>query len=155
MLTPSPMRLPSLSSTTSPKWMPDTELDTALRRQASVALDHPILHFDGAAHGVDHASELNEDAISCPLNDAAVMQGDGRVDQVTAPRSRASVRSSSAPASLLYPTTSAARIAASFRVSVMAAAPSREGSLTQFKKWDSEVRYPTNLDLNHSVESVA
>ena len=37
------------------------------------------------------------------------------------------------PASLLYPATSAARTAASFRVSVMAA-PSREDSLTQFKK---------------------
>ena len=43
-------------------------------------------------------------------------------------RSRASVRSSSAAASLLYPATSVARMAASFRVSGMTA-PSRERSL--------------------------
>jgi hypothetical protein len=60
-----------------------------------------------------------------------MMRGDGRIDQtLRSARSRARVRSSSEPASLLYPTTSAARIAASFRVSAMAA-PSQEERLAQ------------------------
>jgi hypothetical protein len=37
----------------------DPELDAALGRQASVALDHAVLHLDRAAHGVDHAAELD------------------------------------------------------------------------------------------------
>src|SRR6185436_7566939 len=45
-------------------------------------------------------------------------------------RSLASVRSSSAPASLLYPATSAARMAASFQVSAMAC-PSPHARLAQ------------------------
>ena len=42
----------------------DAELDAALGRQAGVALDHAVLHLDGAAHGVDHAAELDEDAVA-------------------------------------------------------------------------------------------
>ena len=42
-------------------------------------------------------------------------------DNAPAASAESEVRSSSAPASLLYPTTSAARMAASFRVSAMAA----------------------------------
>ena len=38
----------------------DAELDAALGRHAGVALDHGVLHFDGAAHRVDHAAELDE-----------------------------------------------------------------------------------------------
>ena len=38
----------------------DAELDAALGRKAGVALDHAVLHLDGAAHGVDHAAELND-----------------------------------------------------------------------------------------------
>ena len=51
----------------------DPELDAALGREASITLDHPVLHLDGAADRIDDASELNEDAISCSLNDAAMM----------------------------------------------------------------------------------
>ena len=62
-------------------------------RQAGVALDHAVLHFDCAAHGVDHAAELDEAAVAGALDDAAVMRGDGGVDQVAAeapqPRQRA------------------------------------------------------------------
>ena len=71
----------------------DAELDAALGRQAGVALDHAVLHLDGAAHGVDHAAELDEDAVAGALDDAAVMRGDGRIDQIAAqppePRQRA------------------------------------------------------------------
>ena len=38
----------------------DTKLDAALRRKAGIALDHAVLHFDGAAHGVDDAAKLDE-----------------------------------------------------------------------------------------------
>ena len=38
----------------------DPELDAAIRRQAGVALDHAVLDLDGAAHGVDDATELND-----------------------------------------------------------------------------------------------
>jgi hypothetical protein len=43
-----------------------------------------ILHIDGAAKCIDDASEINERAIPGPLDDAATMQSDGRIDQVTA-----------------------------------------------------------------------
>ena len=64
----------------------DAELDAALRRHAGVALDHRGLHFDRAAHGVDHAAELDEQSVARALDDASVVHGDGRVDQVAAQR---------------------------------------------------------------------
>ena len=54
----------------------------------------------------------------------------GSIRSLRSPCSRARVRSSSAPTSLLYPATSAARMAASFRVSAMAA-PSLYARLSQ------------------------
>ena len=47
--TPSPIRSPSLSSTTSPRWMPTRNLNAAFGRHASVSLDQASLHFDRAA----------------------------------------------------------------------------------------------------------
>jgi len=38
----------------------DTEFDALLRRNSGVALDHGGLDFDCAAHGVDHAAELDD-----------------------------------------------------------------------------------------------
>ena len=64
----------------------DAELDAALGRQPGVALDHAVLNFDRAAHGVDHAVELDQRAVAGALDDAAMMKGDGRVDQVAAQR---------------------------------------------------------------------
>ena len=54
------------------------------RRQAGVALDHALLHLDRAAHGVDHAAELDEAAVAGSLDDAPVMRVDGGVDEVAA-----------------------------------------------------------------------
>jgi hypothetical protein len=45
----------------------------ALRRKTRVALDHATLHLDCAANGIDDASELYEDAVTRPLDDAAVI----------------------------------------------------------------------------------
>src|SRR5208337_1476845 len=58
------------------------ELDAAFRRHAGVAIDHAVLHFDRATHGVDHATELDEAAVAGALDDAAVMRGDSGIKQV-------------------------------------------------------------------------
>ena len=55
--------------------------------EAQGCLDHGVLHLDSAAHGVDDASELNEDPVACPLDDAAVMKSDGGVEEIAAERS--------------------------------------------------------------------
>ena len=60
----------------------DPELDAALGRQAGVALDHAVLHLDGAAHGIHDTPKLNEDPIARPLDDPAVMQSDGWFEEI-------------------------------------------------------------------------
>jgi holin-like protein len=84
------------------------------------------LHLDRAADCVDDAAELDDRAVPGALDDAPLMGRDGGVAQVAVetPR-RTSVRSSSAPASRLYPTTSATIIAASFRGVAHSAPPAR------------------------------
>ena len=76
-----------------PKVDADTELDAPFRRQAGVALDHAGLHFDRTARRVDHTAKLNDDSVAGALDNAAVMEGDGRVDEVATefphPRERA------------------------------------------------------------------
>ena len=62
----------------------DAKLDPLLRRQAGVALDHAALHFDRAAHRVDHAPELDDRAVAGALDDAPVMNGDDGVDEIAA-----------------------------------------------------------------------
>ena len=60
----------------------DPKFDALVRRDPSVALDHRPLDFNGAVHRVDDAAELDNRAVAGALDDAAVMDGDGRVDQV-------------------------------------------------------------------------
>ena len=60
-----------------------------MRRSAGrpgVALDHAVLHLDGAAHSIDHAAELDEDAVAGALHHSPVMHGDGRINQVAPER---------------------------------------------------------------------
>jgi hypothetical protein len=64
----------------------DAEVYASLSRQAGVALGQAVLHFDGAADCVDHASKLDEAAVSRALYDPPVMRVDGRVDKI-APQS--------------------------------------------------------------------
>ena len=66
----------------------DAELDAALGRQAGVALDHAMLHLDRAAHGVNDAAELDDAAVAGALDHAAVMDGDGRIDEVAPERAQ-------------------------------------------------------------------
>ena len=58
--------------------------DAPVLRHFDIALDHRALHFDRAADGVDHAAELDDAAVAGALDDAAMMHGDERVDQVAA-----------------------------------------------------------------------
>ena len=64
----------------------DSQLDALLGRDAFVAFGHAVLHFDRAAHGVDHAAELDDEPVAGALEDAAVVDRDGRVDEVAAQR---------------------------------------------------------------------
>ena len=52
----------------------DPKFDAAVRRQAAIALDHAVLHLDRAAHGVDHAAELDDRSVAGALDDAPVME---------------------------------------------------------------------------------
>ena len=56
----------------------DTEDDAAILGHAGVALDHRVLDFDGAAHGVDDAAKFDDGAVAGALDNAPVMHGDGR-----------------------------------------------------------------------------
>ena len=99
----------------------DAEVDASLGRQTGVARNHAVLNLDRASHRVDHAAKFDDDPVASPFDDAAVARVDCWVDEVAAQRPQPRQRSSSsAPASRLYPTTSATRIAAIFRVSLMA-----------------------------------
>jgi hypothetical protein len=60
----------------------NAELDSLVRWDARVALDQPVLHFDGTAHRVDRAAKFDEAAVAGALDDPPVMRGDGGVDQV-------------------------------------------------------------------------
>ena len=64
----------------------DPKFDALVRRDLSVALDHRSLDFNGAVHRVDDAAELDDCAIAGALDDAPMVHGDGRVDQVAAER---------------------------------------------------------------------
>ena len=62
----------------------DAEFDPPLGRYAGVALEEAVLHLDRAPHRVDDAAKFDDCAIAGALDDAAVMSGDSRVDEVAA-----------------------------------------------------------------------
>ncbi len=67
----------------------DAELDATVLGHARIALDHGVLNFDGAAHGFDHAAEFDDRAVARALDDAAVMSGNGGIDEIAAQRPEA------------------------------------------------------------------
>ncbi len=67
----------------------DAKHDALAVRKARVALNHRVLDFGRATHGVDHAAELDDCAIARAFDDAAAVHGDGRVDQIAAKRPEA------------------------------------------------------------------
>ena len=82
ILTPSPIKSPSALLDHVAQMDADAEFDAALGRNTGIALDEAVLHFDGAAHGVDDAAELDEASIASALNDTAMMSADCGVDQI-------------------------------------------------------------------------
>ena len=78
----------------------DAKFDAPVGRDTGVALDHALLHFDGAVHGVDDAAKLDKAPSPVRLTTrpwcTAMV---GSIRSLRSARSRASVRSSSAPAS--------------------------------------------------------
>ena len=64
----------------------DPKLDALFERDACVALDHGVLHFDRAAHRVDNAAELDDAAVAGALDDTAMVHGDCGINQVTTER---------------------------------------------------------------------
>ena len=63
---------------------PDAEFDSAVLRHAGVALDEAVLNFDRAADRVHDAAKLDDAAVAGAFDDAAVMSGDGRIDEIAA-----------------------------------------------------------------------
>ena len=57
-----------------------------LGRHLGIALDHPALNVDGAAHGVDDADEFDQHAVAGGLDDTAAVLGDLWIDQFLAMR---------------------------------------------------------------------
>ena len=62
----------------------DAEFDGSFRRDAGVALDEAGLHFDRAAHCVDHAAELDNATVASSLYHATMVDGYGWINQIAA-----------------------------------------------------------------------
>ena len=62
----------------------DAKFDAAIFWHSRVALDQAGLNLDRAAHGVDHAAELDEAPVAGALDDAPVMGVDRGIDQIAA-----------------------------------------------------------------------
>jgi hypothetical protein len=71
----------------------DAVFDAPFGREAEVALDEAVLHFDGATHCIDHATEFDDCAVASALDDATVMGRERGADEVATqppdPRERA------------------------------------------------------------------
>ena len=64
----------------------DAENDPPIPWHCLVSADHAALDADGAADRVDYAGELDQHPVARCLHDAAVMPGDGWIDQFAAMR---------------------------------------------------------------------
>ena len=124
ILTPSPIRSPSLSSTTSPRWTP---MRKSIRRSSGTpALRSTIAFCTSMAQRTASTTLRNSTSAPSPVRlttrplCTAIV---GSIRSLRNARNRAKVRSSSAPLRRLNPTTSAARIAASLRFSVIVPQP--------------------------------
>ena len=66
----------------------DAELDAPVLGHARVPLDEAVLDLDRAADRVDHAAEFDDRTVAGALDDAAMMSGYGRVDEIAAQTSQ-------------------------------------------------------------------
>src|SRR5580700_3732564 len=62
----------------------DAKFYTFVERHPCIALDHGVLHFERAAHRVDHAAKFDEVSVAGAFDDSAVMRVDGWIDQIAA-----------------------------------------------------------------------
>jgi hypothetical protein len=85
-LTPSPIRVAVAFLDHVAEMDADPKFDALVRRDPSVALDHRPLDFNGAVHRVDDAPELDDAAVAGALDDAPMVDRDGRIDQVASER---------------------------------------------------------------------
>ena len=71
----------------SPRWMP---IRNSMRRsvKAGIALDHAVLHLDGAAQVIDDAAEFDDAPIAGALHHAPMMQGNRRGNQIAPERAQ-------------------------------------------------------------------
>ena len=60
----------------------DAELDAAVFGRGAVAVGHAGLDRDGAAHGLDRAGEIHQQAVAGALDDASLVHGDARLDEL-------------------------------------------------------------------------
>src|SRR5207245_3395880 len=64
----------------------DAQFDAVVCPDTSVPLGHRLLHFDRAAHRIDDARKFHQQAVAGGLDDAAVVLGDLRIDELAAQR---------------------------------------------------------------------
>ena len=64
----------------------NAQLDAAVRRDVGVPFRHRPLHLDRAAYSIDDARELHQQAVAGGLDDAAVVFGDFRINELGAER---------------------------------------------------------------------
>src|SRR6516165_357727 len=64
----------------------DAELDTTVRGQRGIAFAHRRLYLGRAAQRIDDAGELDQQPIAGRLDDASVMAGNFRIDDLGAQR---------------------------------------------------------------------
>ena len=63
---------------------PDAEFNAPVLRHAGVALDEAVLDLNRAADRVHDAAKLDDASVAGAFHDAAVMGGDGWIDEVAA-----------------------------------------------------------------------
>src|SRR6516165_4070451 len=119
MLTPSP-KISSPSAMMSPRLIPTRNSIRSSGGIAELRSTIPPLHFDGAAHGINHPRELDQHPVAGGLDHPAVMFGDLGIDQFAAMRLQTFVRPLLVhPHQTRVASTSAARIAVRRRTEAM------------------------------------
>ena len=97
IFTPSPIRSPPALLDDVAEVDAYAELDALIGRYSGVALDHRVLNCDGAAHGFDHAAELDQRPVAGALEHLPVRPATvGSMSSARSDLSRASVRAWSA-----------------------------------------------------------
>ena len=62
----------------------DAKADALAFVDVGIAVFHSLLHHDGAAHRIDDRGELDQEAVARGLDDAALVLGDQRIDELPA-----------------------------------------------------------------------